>query len=64
MTNKQALMIAASIALAGIVHATAQTAPSTVTGCQYIAAGVTLANLQTSPLLCDVNGRLKVTTTP
>ena len=65
MTNKQALIIAVSIALTGIVAATAQqTQPSTVTGCQFIAAGITLTNLQTGPLLCDINGRLKVTTTP
>ncbi len=65
MTNKQAFIIAASIALTGIVAATAQqTAPDSRPGCQFIAAGITLTNLQESRLLCDINGRLKVTTTP
>lgn len=64
MKTWHVIIVACGIAVAGIGIGQTQTAPSTVTGCQYIAAGVTLTNLQTSPLLCDINGRLKVTTTP
>ena len=64
MTNKQALMIAVSIAFTGIVAATAQqTIPSSLPGCVFIAAGITLTNLQSTTLMCDINGHLKVNTT-
>lgn len=63
MSNLQALMIAVGLALSGVVLATAQqTSPNAINGCQYIAAGVTLTNLQRSAFLCDINGRLRVTT--
>ncbi len=65
MSNLQVFMIAASIVVSGIVISTAQqTAPDSRPGCQFIAAGITLTNLQETRLLCDINGRLKVTTTP
>ena len=41
-----------------------QTGPAAVNGCIYISGGVTLTNLQSTVFLCDINGRLKVTTTP
>lgn len=65
MKTHHAIIIALGIAFTGIVVATAQqTSPNAINGCQYIAAGVTLTNLQRSVFLCDINGRLKVTTTP
>ncbi len=65
MKTHHAVIIACGLAFAGIVGAVAQkTTPDAITGCQYIAAGVTLTNLQSYPFLCDINGRLKVTTTP
>lgn len=39
-----------------------QSAPAQVNGCIYISGGVTLANLQTVPFQCDINGRLLVRT--
>lgn len=57
----------AACALATIYVATAYTqqkGPAAVNGCIYIAAGITLTNLQSTVFLCDINGRLKVTTTP
>ena len=41
-----------------------QTAPAAINGCVYISGGVTLTNQQSTVFLCDLNGRLKVTTTP
>jgi len=65
MTNRQALIIAASIAFTGIVAATAQqTAPDSRPGCVFISGALTLTNLQETRLMCDINGRLRVTTTP
>lgn len=48
------------------VYLTAQPAqaPSQITGCIYESAAITLTNRQSTALLCDINGRLKVTTTP
>lgn len=64
MKTWHVLAVACGIAVAGIAIGQTQTAPGLVTGCQYLASAITLTNLQTSPLLCDINGRLKVTTTP
>ena len=63
MTNLQALFIALGIAFTGIVAVTAQqTTPNSLPGCIYIAAGVTLSDLQQTTLRCDINGHLKVNT--
>lgn len=60
------------VALAGVIAMAAtimpvvsqQTGPAQINGCVYLSAGITLTNLQSSTFLCDINGRLKVTTTP
>lgn len=64
MTNTQAVIIAIGIAVAGIAYAQAQgqTIPNTLPGCVYNTTPPTLANGQQTVLQCDVNGRLKVTT--
>lgn len=41
-----------------------QTGPAAVNGCIFISGGITLSNLQSTVFTCDVNGRLRVTTTP
>jgi hypothetical protein len=65
MKTHHAIIIALGIAFAGIVSVTAQQrSPNAINGCQYIAAGITLSDLQTLPFRCDINGRLMVTTTP
>ena len=65
MKTYHVLIIAASIVVSGLVVSTAQQrSPNAINGCQYISAGITLTNLQTFPFTCDVNGRLRVTTTP
>lgn len=63
MTNWQAFIVASGIAFTGIVAVTAQqTSPNSLPGCIYIAAGMTLTNLQQAVLQCDINGHLKVNT--
>jgi len=58
------LGIAAAWAFSMMPTRSQQTGPAAVNGCIYISGGVTLTNLQSTVFLCDVNGRLKVTTTP
>lgn len=64
MKNWHVVLLAASIMSGQILYAWAQPAPSQIPGCVYLSSPPTLTNLQTSPFLCDINGRLKVTTTP
>lgn len=64
--------VLAASAFAGVIALAAtvlpvvsqQTSPAAVNGCIFISGGITLTNLQSTVFLCDVNGRLKVTTTP
>lgn len=61
MTNTQAVIIAIGIAVGGIGYSYAQqTTPNVIPGCVYNATPPTLADRQSSPLQCDVNGKLKV----
>jgi hypothetical protein len=53
-----------ALALTSLPTSSQQTGPAAVNGCIYISGGVTLTNLQSTVFLCDINGRLKVTTTP
>lgn len=62
MTNMQAFIIALGIAVAGIGYAMAQQPPAFIPGCVYLSSPPGLNNGQTSPLLCDSTGRLRVTT--
>lgn len=63
MTNLQAFIIAVGIAIGGIGYSMAQqTSPNVLPGCIYNATPPTLSDKQSAPLQCDVNGKLKVTT--
>ena len=61
MTYKLALWLTwAGLVGAVVGYAYAQ-APQTIPGCVYNATPPTLTNRQTTSLQCDVNGKLKVT---
>ena len=63
MKTNHALILAVSIFFTGLIASTAQqTSPNSLPGCIYVAAGITLSNLQTTLLRCDINGHLKVNT--
>lgn len=56
------IILGALLALASF-GAYAQPAPSEIPGCVYNSTPPTLANFQTAPFQCDVNGRLKLSIT-
>lgn len=58
----QSIIIALGIAAAGVGYGLAQPAPGLIPGCVYLSSPPTLTNGQTSPLLCDSTGKLRVTT--
>lgn len=60
---KQLLWMAlGALIAAAIGGAIAQNVPSTYPGCVYNATPPTLTNGQNTTLQCDVNGKLRVTT--
>jgi len=61
---KQVLWMALGAAIAAAIGvATAQqTSPNVIPGCIYNSSPPTLTNGQSTVLQCDVNGKLKVTT--
>lgn len=64
MTNLQAVIIALGFTLGGVALVTAQQiGPSNVNGCVYLATPPTLTDRQSYVFTCDVNGKLRVTTT-
>lgn len=65
MTTRQALILAAGMVAASIVHAYAVstiTTPAAVNGCVFNGTPPTLTDGQTAPLSCDSTGKLRVTT--
>lgn len=67
MTNTQAFIIAAGIAIGGIGFAWAQgssfVSPASVNGCVVYASPVTLSDGYRTAFTCDLTGKLRVTTT-
>jgi hypothetical protein len=64
MTNLQAVIIALGLTLGGVALVTAQqVGPASINGCVYYATPPTLTNGQSYVFTCDVNGKLRTTTT-
>ena len=63
MTYRNALWLTWAAIVGGFIgFAYAQTGPQVIPGCIYNVTPPTLSNKQQTTLQCDVNGKLKVTT--